>query len=37
MERPDLVGGTAWINAKEPIRLGDLRGKIVLLGFWTFC
>lgn len=30
-------GGVDWINTAGPIRLEDLRGKIVLLDFWTFC
>jgi thiol-disulfide isomerase/thioredoxin len=34
---PELEGGVAWLNAAGPIRLRDLRGKIVLLDFWTFC
>jgi thiol-disulfide isomerase/thioredoxin len=34
---PDLEGGTAWFNTSRPLRLGDLRGKVVLLDFWTFC
>jgi len=33
----DLEGGIAWINTAGPIRIEDLRGKIVLLDFWTFC
>jgi thiol-disulfide isomerase/thioredoxin len=33
---PTLKGGVAWINS-GPISLGELRGKIVLLDFWTFC
>jgi thiol-disulfide isomerase/thioredoxin len=32
-----LEGGVAWINTGGPIHLEDLRGKIVLLDFWTFC
>lgn len=31
-----LEGGTAWINS-APIHLEDLRGKIVVLDFWTYC
>ncbi len=32
-----LDGGRDWINTRSPIHLDDLRGKIVLLDFWTFC
>src|SRR5262245_3461262 len=31
-----LAGGSGWINA-APIRLDELRGKVVLLDFWTYC
>ncbi|HTU94132.1 MAG TPA: thioredoxin-like domain-containing protein [Gemmataceae bacterium] len=34
---PELEGGVAWLNTAEPLRLKDLRGKIVLLDFWTLC
>jgi len=33
---PELAGGVAWFNAREPITMKSLRGKIVLLDFWTF-
>lgn len=32
-----LNSATDWINTGAPIHLGDLKGKIVLLDFWTFC
>ena len=25
-----------WINTDQPLRLADLRGKVVLLEMWTF-
>lgn len=34
---PSLDGGTAWLNTSGPISLKELRGKIVLLDFWTYC
>jgi len=34
---PDLDGGVEWLNAAGPISLKELRGKLVLLDFWTFC
>src|SRR5262249_32213440 len=34
---PDLAGGVGWLNTAGPLRLKDLRGKIVLLDFWTYC
>ena len=32
-----LDGGEEWLNTSGPISLKDLRGKIVLLDFWTYC
>jgi DNA-binding beta-propeller fold protein YncE len=29
--------GAEWLNMDRPLTLEDLRGKIVLLDFWTFC
>jgi len=38
---PDLgpapeLENTVWLNADGPLRLADLRGKVVLLDMWTF-
>ncbi len=35
--RPSLEGAVGWINTDGPIHLEKLRGKIVLLDFWTYC
>ncbi|WP_396624294.1 thioredoxin-like domain-containing protein [Luteitalea sp.] len=33
---PELDGAIAWLNTPEPLTLAQLRGKIVLLDFWTY-
>jgi len=32
---PELVGVTGWVNT-EPLTLAALRGKVVLIDFWTY-
>lgn len=32
---PELTNDT-WLNVDAPLRLADLRGKVVLLDMWTF-
>ncbi len=36
-DAPEFPGGLTWLNTDEPIQLKKLRGKFVLLDFWTFC
>ena len=33
---PEFDGAVAWINTDKPLKVADLKGKIVLLDFWTF-
>lgn len=33
---PDFVGVTKWLNTNSPISIKDLRGKVVLVDFWTY-
>ncbi len=32
---PELENDT-WLNTDQPLRLADLRGKVVLLDMWTY-
>ena len=33
---PELNGGRSWLNTEKPLSLAALKGKIVLLDFWTY-
>jgi len=34
---PDFPPGLEWLNTDRPVSLKELRGKVVLLDFWTYC
>ncbi len=34
---PEFPAGLTWYNAPQPMTLAGLKGKVVLLDFWTYC
>jgi len=34
---PDFNGAVSWLNVDKPLHISDLKGKVVLLDFWTYC
>ena len=37
MIAPDFPTGLQWLNVDQPLEMAELRGKFVLLDFWTYC
>lgn len=33
---PEFPSGLEWLNTPRPLSLKELRGKVVLLEFWTY-
>lgn len=33
---PEITGGSGWLNTDRPLSLAALKGKVVLLDFWTY-
>ncbi|MCA9124018.1 MAG: redoxin domain-containing protein [Planctomycetales bacterium] len=34
---PDFPAGMQWLNTSKPLTKQDLKGKFVVLDFWTYC
>ena len=34
---PEFPEGLDWVNTSRPVRMQYLKGKIVVLDFWTYC
>ncbi len=33
---PELTGGKGWLNTDKPLSIAGLKGKVILLDFWTY-
>src|SRR5688572_12275575 len=33
---PEIQGGSGWLNTDKPLSLAALKGKVILLDFWTY-
>jgi hypothetical protein len=34
---PEFPAGLTWFNVERPLTMSELRGKLLLLDFWTYC
>ena len=34
---PEFPPGMEWVNTDRPLTMAELRGRIVLMDFWTYC
>jgi len=34
---PEFPAGLEWVNSDRPLTMQELRGRIVILDFWTYC
>ncbi|HET8783955.1 MAG TPA: thioredoxin-like domain-containing protein [Pyrinomonadaceae bacterium] len=33
---PEIQGGSGWLNTDKPLSIAALKGKVILLDFWTY-
>src|SRR6476469_10943937 len=33
---PEIQGGRGWLNTDKPLSIAALKGKVILLDFWTY-
>ncbi|MGH9972162.1 MAG: thioredoxin-like domain-containing protein [Pyrinomonadaceae bacterium] len=33
---PEITGGRGWLNTDKPLSIAALKGKVILLDFWTY-
>lgn len=33
---PEIIGISHWLNTAQPLTIADLKGKVVLIDFWTY-
>jgi hypothetical protein len=34
---PEFPPGLTWLGTPRPLRLSELKGRLVIPDFWTFC
>ena len=34
---PAFPDGLEWVNTDRALTMGELKGKVVILDFWTYC
>ena len=34
---PEFPRGLEWLNSAHPVTIESLKGKLIILDFWTYC